>query len=122
MAASPEWLVTPHETETGEKPAQVFVDSLKGRDLADAFALLKLLREHGNALRRPHSGALAEGLFELRGKQVRVFYIFLPGRTALLLDGEIKKRNDIPPVTLRRMRMLQKEAMRRHAQSIRPRR
>lgn len=80
-----------------------------------------MLREQGNALRRPHSGALDDGLFEPRGKQVRIFYIFLPGRTAMLLDGEIKKRDDIPPSTLKRMRKLQKDALKRYAQRHRPR-
>ncbi len=61
-------------------------------------------RSRDNALRRPQSGSLGEGLFELRGKQIRIFYMFLPGRRAMLLDGEIKKRGDIPPKTLKRMR------------------
>jgi len=122
VSSSPEWRVTIYETETGEKPVQAFIDSLEGRDLSDAFALVRMLREQGNALRRPHSGALDAGLFELRGKQVRIFHIFLPDRTAMLLDGEIKKRNDIPPATLKRMRGLQKDAQRRFVQRRRPRR
>lgn len=117
-----EWTVDAYETETGEKPAWRFLDSLEGRDLADAYALLKALREHGNALRRPHSAALEDGLFELRGKQVRLFYIFLPGRTARLLDGEIKKRNDIPAATLTRIRKLQKDALRRYQERHRRKR
>jgi hypothetical protein len=32
---------------------------------------VKLLREWGNSLRRPQSGALGEGLFELRGKEAK---------------------------------------------------
>jgi hypothetical protein len=35
---------------------------------------------------------LGQGLFELRGEQVRLFYMFLPNRVAVLLDGEIKNR------------------------------
>jgi len=50
------------------------------------------------------SGILGEGLFELRGKQIRIFYMFLPGRRVVLLDGEIKERGDIPPKTLKRLR------------------
>ena len=42
----------------------------------------------GPRWRRPQSGALGDGLFELRGKQVRLFYVFLPGRLIVLLDGE----------------------------------
>ena len=74
---------------------------------------MKLLRERGNRLRRPQSGALGEGLFELRGKEVRIFYLFLPNRVAVLLNGEIKKRDDIPAKTLDRMRGYHKQVVRR---------
>jgi hypothetical protein len=66
----------------------------------EAIALVKLLEEQGNLLRRPQPGALGDGLFELRGKQVRLSYLFLPGRVIVLLGGEIKKRDDIPAGTL----------------------
>ena len=74
---------------------------------------MKLLEEQGNALRRPHSGTLSPGLFELRGKQIRLFYMFLPNRVAVLLDGEIKKQNAVPPATLRRVRQYQALVMKR---------
>ncbi len=74
---------------------------------------MKLLEDKGNLLRRPHSAVLGEGLFEMRGKEVRIFYLFLPNRTAVLLDGEIKKRDDIPAGTLERMRGYKKEVERR---------
>jgi hypothetical protein len=74
---------------------------------------VKLLQERGNGPRRPHSGALGEGLFELRGKEVRIFYVFLENRVAVLLDGEIKKRDDIPANALERVRGYQREVMRR---------
>jgi len=81
----------------------------------EAIALVKLLEERGNLLRRPQSGALGDGLFELRGKEVRIFYVFMPGRAIVLLDGEIKKRDAIPRRTLERMRSLQAALMRRAA-------
>lgn len=107
--ARPSWVVDVYETAKGERPAWAFIAGLEGRNRAEAIALVKLLEERGNALRRPHSGALGEGLFELRGKEVRIFYVFLPGRAAILLDGEVKKRDDIPPKTLARVRGYQKE-------------
>ncbi len=69
---------------------------------------MQLLEEQGNLLRRPHSGTLGEGLFELRGKQVRIFYTFLPKRAIVLLDGMIKKQDTIPVKVLDRMRAYQK--------------
>jgi hypothetical protein len=114
------WTVDAYESETGEKPAWSFIAGLSGRDRVEAVALVKLLQEQGNQLRRPQSGMLGEGLFELRGKQVRIFYVFLPGRVAMLLDGEIKKRSDVAPKILERMRRLHKEVLRRE-QDKRPR-
>jgi hypothetical protein len=39
--------------------------------------------------------------------------MFLPDRVAVLLDGEIKKRDDIPAKTLEHVRGYQKEVVRR---------
>ena len=102
------WTIDVYETEQGEKLVWTFIASLEGRDRAEAIALVKLLEEQGNMLRRPRSGSLGEGLFELRGNQVRIFYLFLPNRVAVLLDGEIKKRDDIPGRTLARVRAYQR--------------
>jgi len=57
----------------------------------------------------PHSRSLGEGLNELRGKQVRIFYVFRPQRRIVLLDGMVKKRDDIPAAVLKRLRQLQRE-------------
>lgn len=109
------WVIDVFRTERGEVLVQAFLAALTGRDRDEAFALIKLLEEQGNALRRPQSGILGEGLLELRGKQVRIFYMFLPGRRVVLLDGEIKKRDDIPPKTLKRMRGYKDTVFRREA-------
>jgi len=111
----PRWTIDAYETDGGEAPAWSFIRRLEGRDKIEAVALVKLLEEQGSQLRRPQSGALGDGLFELRGKQVRLFYVFLRGRLIVLLDGEIKKRDDIPPRTLARMRVLQTEVAGRGA-------
>lgn len=115
--AEPPWTIDAYETEQGERPALSFLQGLEGRNKAEAIALVQLLRERGNSLRRPRSGALGGGLFELRGKEVRIFYMFLPNRVAVLLDGEIKKRDDIPVKTLERVLGYQKEAVRRKGAS-----
>ncbi len=109
------WAIDVFRSERGEAPARSFVAGLVGRDRDEAFALIKLLEEQGNGLRRPQSGVLGEGLFELRGRQVRIFYMFLSGRRIILLDGEIKKRDDIPHATLRRMRSYRSIVLEREA-------
>jgi len=108
-----EWRIEAYRLDTGETPAQTFLDSLDGEPRAQALALLSLLREHGNALRRPHSRALGDGLFELRGFQVRLFYVFRGERTAVLLDGMMKKRDDIPDAMVKRLRRMQRDLAQR---------
>jgi hypothetical protein len=107
-ASPPPWTLERFVLESGESPVQAFLDGLGGRDRVNALAVLKLLAERGNALKMPHSKPLGEGLFELRGGPVRLFYTFRPGRAIVLLDGLVKKRQDIPPRVLARVRRYQR--------------
>ena len=107
------WNLAFYQTPRGERPAAVFVEQLPGPARAEVAALLAALRERGNLLRSPHSKALGDGLFELRSVKhaVRVFYMFLPGQQIVLLDGIVKKRDDIPAAVLRRIRLLRSEVL-----------
>ena len=108
-ADPPKWTIEEYVTDSGGNLVLPFLSKLTGRDRAEAFALLKLLAERGSALRLPHSRALEGGLFELRGNQVRIFYMFQPGRRIILFDGMIKKRDKIPAEVLRQVRQYQRE-------------
>jgi phage-related protein len=107
------WNLAFYQTPRGERPAAAFVEQLPEPARAEVAALLVALRERGNLLRPPHSKALGDGLFELRSVKhaVRVFYMFLPGQQIVLLDGIVKKRDDIPAAVLRRVRALQTEIL-----------
>ena len=97
------WIVEEYTTKAGASPFAGFFATLTGKDRDETVALLLALREHGNQLRPPRSKALEEDLFELRGHAVRIFYLFLPGRRIVLLDGIIKKTNRIPKDDLKRI-------------------
>ncbi|MEW6363420.1 MAG: type II toxin-antitoxin system RelE/ParE family toxin [Acidobacteriota bacterium] len=114
MIAESGWKIDVYRTEKGTAPLWDFFERLTGRDKTEAIALVKLLEEQGNRLRRPQSGVLGQGLLELRGRQVSIFYMFLPGRVVVLLDGEIKKRDSVAARTLARVRRYQPEVLRRH--------
>jgi hypothetical protein len=101
------WAVDDYTTASGESPVRACLSGLQDRDKVEAFALIQLLSERGNTLRLPHSRSLGEGLNELRGKQVRIFYVFRPQKRIVLLDGMVKKRDDIPAAVLKRLRQLQ---------------
>ena len=106
------WDVSDVQPRKGGFPVRSFLSNLTQEERATAIALIQLLRERGNALRRPHSGSLGGGLFELRDVQssVRVFYTFLPGKRAVLLGGIEKIRGDIPAQALKAVRKLCAEA------------
>jgi Phage derived protein Gp49-like (DUF891) len=58
------------------------------RAFDEVAALIKLVRERGNRLRKPRSAPLGGGLFELRGEQVRIFYMFRPSHRVAGRDGQ----------------------------------
>jgi hypothetical protein len=103
------WAIDDYTTASGDSPVRVFLSGLQDRDKVEAFALIQLLSERGNTLRLPHSRSLGEGLNELRGKQVRIFYVFRPQKRIVLLDGMVKKRDDIPAAVLKRLRQLERD-------------
>lgn len=72
-----QWTVRDFERVPGEFPIRTFLEGLEGRDANEAAALLVKLAVRGNRLRPPDSKALVgqRNLFELRGHQVRIFYM-----------------------------------------------
>jgi hypothetical protein len=108
-----EWQVEEYERSREDVPVRTFVAGLEGRNANQAAALLLKLAARGNHLRPPDSQQVAENLFELRGHQVRIFYMFLPGRRVVLLDGIIKKQDRIPRKDLDRVRAYQGDVARR---------
>ena len=108
-----QWTVVEYEHPSGEAPVLSFLQTLTGDAKAEAIALVRIIAERGNALRAPLSKALGAGVFELRGRSsgVRIFYTFKPGRVIVLLDGIVKKRGDIPPAVLARVRRFRTEVM-----------
>ncbi|MBI1848191.1 MAG: type II toxin-antitoxin system RelE/ParE family toxin [Candidatus Rokubacteria bacterium] len=115
MSDGPAWTVLDYERRPDEFPIRLFVGGLDGRNARDAAALCDLLAARGNEIRGTRS-KLVEGqrnLFELRGHQVRIFYLFLPGRRIVLLDGIVKQQDRIPAADLARVLGYQADVERR---------
>ncbi len=105
-----QWSVEEHRTAGGRSHFAEFVAGLvDAKDIKDAAALIGVLSALGNQLREPRSKSLEDGLFELGGAQVRIYYGFLPGRRVVLVGGYVKKRTDTPRDVLRLMRGRLKE-------------
>ena len=98
-----EWRIELYRTANGDVPVRTFLDSLEQERRDEADALIQLLREQGNQMRRPQSGVIGGGVFELRGFQIRIAYTFRPGRRAVLLDGVVKKQDSLPHDFVRRV-------------------
>jgi hypothetical protein len=103
------WLIEEYKTAGGRSLIRDFIEGLHERNKVEAVALIRLVEERGNTLRPPHSKSLGEGLYELRGKEVRIFYLFRPSRRIVLLDGLVKKRQSIPAKDLEHARALQRK-------------
>ncbi len=104
-----QWAVEWYVAGNGESPLRIFLSGLEGRNKDEAFALIEMVEKWGNRLRPPRSEPLGGGLFELRGHQVRIVYMFRPGRRVVLLDGMVKKQDKIPHEFLNRVREFQQE-------------
>lgn len=113
------WTIDEYVTTGGQNLVMAFLSKQTGRARTEAIALLNLLQERGNRLRMPHSKPLGGGLFELRRFHVRIFYMFRSGRRITLLDGMVKKQDQIPPKVLGRVRQYQKEIKAKDAEATR---
>ena len=78
-SGSREWTVVEYERVHGECPVLTFLARLSGKNASEAAALLLKLLARGNQMRPPDSKIVTghRNLFELRGHEVRIFYMFL---------------------------------------------
>ena len=113
------WTIEWYQAHGAEPPLKSFLEGLTGRDKDEAIAVMELLEKWGNQLRPPRSEPLGDGLFEWRGHQVRIFYVFRPGRRIVLLDGMVKKQDKIPTRVLERVRGYQQEVRTKDAKAVR---
>jgi len=95
-----EYRIIFYEKNDGEKPVEVFLDSLEDDAQSKIVRKLQLLQEFGPALREPYSKNLQDGIFELRAKSsagaVRVLYFFCIGKEIILTNGFVKKTQKTP--------------------------
>lgn len=89
-----------YESENGEKPVELFLNSLDVKMRAKLLGLLGILSEKGNALREPYSKYLQDDIFEIRCKlgnnTTRVLYFFYYDKQIVLTNGFVKKTQKTP--------------------------
>lgn len=89
-----------YEKESGDRPAEDFLNSLDVKMRSKLLMILKVLQEKGNMLREPYSKHLEDGIFEVRGKVgsdiSRVLYFFYHDGKIILTNGFVKKTQKAP--------------------------
>lgn len=107
-----------YQMENGEKPVEIFLDSLDPKMRAKALHSIAILKEFGNHLREPHSKSMGDGLFELRIKFAsdisRIFYFFVVDNRIILTNGFIKKTLKTPKAEIDLARKYKADYDRRH--------
>jgi len=107
------WRLEFYTMASGQKPMRDFLASLAGDHHDQALAVMERLRREGNGVQR--SRLVETGLFEAKGYQVRLYYVFRPGRRIILLDGDVKKQDKIAQDVLKRLRAYRRDLELREA-------
>ena len=106
-----------YDKPNGDEPAKEFLEKLETKMRAKMLRLISMLETNGNELRRPYSGHLDDGIFELRAtvgsNTSRVLYFFFVERRIILTHGFIKKTDEVPPVEIKRAKNYREEFLNR---------
>ena len=113
MAEQLVWSIDWYRTAAGQVPLRTFLVSLTGDHKDQAVAMLARLRRDGNQVQR--SRPIESSLFERKGYQVRIYYVFRPGRRIVVLDGDVKKQDKISQDVLKRIRVYRRDLEEREA-------
>ena len=107
-----------YETKDGKCPVSEYLDSLNDKLKAKTLRTIDLLERNGQALRKPYSEALEDGIFELRTKQstniTRILYFFVIGNKAVLTNGFTKRSQKTPKKEIELAKKYRKDYERRH--------
>ena len=86
--------------ERGSNPVKEFIKDLPLDERAKVFAYIGELKRQGNNLRRPLADYLGHGIYELRPKANRIFYLLFLKDNAVLVHAIRKKADKISPKDL----------------------
>lgn len=87
------------QSDSGAIPALDWLRALPKGPQAKGWAMITLLAENGQALRRPHADYLRDGIYELRWRWQRVNYRFLyffRGSGIIIVSHGITKIGRVP--------------------------
>ena len=107
-----------YRTSEGRCPIEEYLSELDSKAFNAVSRAFEALRQNGPKLRRPISGSLGDGLFELRvddrSNARRVIYFFMQGEQAILTNGFNKKTNKTPRQEIERAKRYREDHLKRH--------
>lgn len=94
------WELEFFEKDNAECPINEFINDQPPKDQVLIQRGFSLLAEYGNALRRPHTDYLDDGLWELRvrviKKQYRFIFFYYQRQIIVVTHGFLKKESVVP--------------------------
>lgn len=116
------FIVEFYENRNGERPVEIFLDSLDIKMRNKLVMIMKVLQEKGNELREPYSKHLTDGIFEIRGKVgndiSRVLYFFYYGGKIIVTNGFIKKTQKTPAEEIEKAKRCRDDYLERYGKSV----
>lgn len=108
-----------YESEDGAQPVLEFLRSLEPKMRAKTGAMMELLAEKGNELRKPYTEHLDDGIFELRVIQgnniARTLFFFYVEKRIIITNGFIKKQRKTPKAELQLAKLRRADFLRQEA-------
>lgn len=110
-----------YEDRNGDRPAELFLDSLDIKMRTKLVMIMKVLQEKGNELREPYSKHVTDGIFEIRGKVgnniSRVLYFFYDGGKIIVTNGFVKKTQKTPVEEIEKAKKYREDYLERYGES-----
>ena len=107
------------ENDSGQYPAEAYINSLDAKLSAKVYRTLVMLEDNGSELREPYSKHLDDGIFEVRVRvatnSARVLYFFHIGKRVILTHGFTKKTQKTPPSEIERAKKYRRDFLEREA-------
>lgn len=95
MNKLPRWKLECYVNEDGTCPILIFISGLAEQAQAEAEALKTLLEKHGDEI-EGRCSSHGDGLFEIWGEYVRLFYKFTDNDRLILIDGALPEQGNRP--------------------------
>jgi len=91
-----EWSIEYYEDNRGNKPVEVYIDSLPAEKQANIIRVFDLVKEFGIQLGTPYLKHIEDKIWEMRPGSARILYFTYTGKKFVLLNGFTKKTNKTP--------------------------